>query len=329
MNEKNHLKSLNSVSWPERIFICEVGPRDGLQNEQVILGIEQKVELIELSAAAGADMVEIGSFVHPKAVPQMADTDEVARRIKRLPGVEYRALVLNLKGLERAEAAGIMKVNLAASASLSHSLSNLNRTPKEAIAGFAESAEYAAAHGMELSGAISTTFGCPFEGRLPLEQVLSVAACFCDIGVKELSLSDTTGMANPSQVYEYCKRVKEEFPDVILNLHFHNTRGMGLANVIAGMLAGVERYDASFAGLGGCPFAPGATGNIASEDLVHMCREMGIKTGYDLDLLLALGRSVREIIGHDTGSFVLKAGKCSDISTLSPFQKGSRPIPED
>lgn len=310
MNEKNNL---NSLLWPARILICEVGPRDGLQNEQTMLGVEQKVELIQRAAAAGADMIEIGSFVHPKAVPQMADTDEVARRIKRLPGVEYRALVLNLKGLERAEAAGIMKVKLTVSASLAHSLSNLNRTPEEAVAGFAECADYAAAHKMELSGAVSTAFGCPFEGRVSLEQVHKVIASFRKIGVKELSLSDTTGMANPSQVYEYCRSIREEFPDMIWNLHFHNTRGMGLANVVAGMLAGVERYDASFAGLGGCPFAPGATGNIASEDLVHMCREMDIKTGYDLDQLLAIGRSIREIIGHDTGSFVLKAGKCSDI----------------
>ncbi len=310
MDEKNNQ---NGLSWPTRIFVCEVGPRDGLQNEKVMLGVEQKVELIERAAEAGADMIEIGSFVHPRAVPQMADTDEVARRIKRLPGVEYRALVLNLKGLERAEAAGIMKVKLTVSASPSHSLSNMNRTPEEAIRGFVECADYAAAHGMELSGAISTAFGCPFEGRVSLEQVLKVVACFREIGVRELSLSDTTGMAHPRQVYAYCRRVQAEFPDITWNLHFHNTRGMGLANVVAGMLAGIDRFDASFAGLGGCPFAPGATGNIASEDLVHMCQEMGINTGYDLDRLIALGRYVREIIGHDTASFVLKAGKSSDI----------------
>lgn len=306
--------SLNRLALPDRIFICEVGPRDGLQNENARLGIDEKIELIERAAEAGVEMVEIGSFVHPRAVPQMADTDEVARRLRRFPGVEFRALVLNLKGMKRAEAAGISKIKLTVSASRSHSLRNLNRTPEEAVAGFADSAEYAAAHGMELSGAISTAFGCPFEGNVPLEQVLKVVDSFYRIGVKEISLSDTTGMANPQQVYNYCKLAREAFPDVVWNLHFHNTRGMGLANVIAGMLAGVERFDASFAGLGGCPFAPGATGNIASEDLVHMCREMGIKTGYDLDQLISLGRRVQELVGHETSSFILKAGKCSDLA---------------
>jgi hydroxymethylglutaryl-CoA lyase len=301
------------MKWPTSIGICEVGPRDGLQNEKVILSVEQKVELIECSAQAGAKIIEIGAFVHPKAVPQMADTDEVAKRIKRIDGVEYRALVMNLRGLERAEAVGIRKVKLTVSASRSHSLSNLKRTPEEVIRGFASCAEYAVNHDIELSGAISTAFGCPFEGKVPLEQVISVISCFREIGVKELSLSDTTGMAHPQQVYEYGMKVKEQFPNVTWFLHFHNTRGMGLANVVAGMLAGIDRYDSSFAGLGGCPFAPGASGNIATEDLIHMCHEMGVQTGYDLDAVLSIGRSIQQIIGHDTASFILKAGKSSDI----------------
>ncbi|WP_335582425.1 hydroxymethylglutaryl-CoA lyase [Candidatus Formimonas warabiya] len=295
------------------MIVCEVGPRDGLQNEKMMLEIQQKVELIERAAQAGTGIVEIGSFVHPKAVPQMADTDEVARRIKRYPGVEYRVLVVNKKGLERAGAAGIMKAKLTVSASNSHSLSNLKRTPEEVIKGFGECADYAVAHGIELSGAISTAFGCPFEGMVPLEQVMKVVSCFREMGVKELSLSDTTGMANPRQVYDYCLGVREQFPDVTWNLHFHNTRGMGLANVLAGMMAGIKRYDASFAGLGGCPYAPGATGNIATEDLVHMCHEMGIETGCDLDQSIAIGRDVQKLIGDDRGSFILKAGKCSDV----------------
>ncbi|SHJ56530.1 hydroxymethylglutaryl-CoA lyase [Geosporobacter subterraneus DSM 17957] len=307
----NQLK--DGVKWPSSIQVCEVGPRDGLQNEKTLLTVEQKVELIERSVQAGVKIIEIGSFVHPKAVPPMADTDAVARRLKRVEGVEYRALVLNIKGLERAEAAGIRKAKLTVSASRAHSLSNLNKTPEEAVRGFTESAEYAASRGMVLSGAISTAFGCPFEGKVSLEQVLSVVECFREIGVKELSLSDTTGMANPQQVYEYGLRVKEQFPDVTWNLHFHNTRGMGLANVVAGMMAGIDRYDACFAGLGGCPFAPGASGNIATEDLIHMCHEMGIETGIDLDQVISIGRYVQELIGHDTSSFILKAGKCSDI----------------
>lgn len=306
-------KKIVAGQWPASITVCEVGPRDGLQNEKVLFTVEQKVELIERSVKAGAKIIEIGSFVHPKAVPQMADTDEVAKRIQRVAGVEYRTLVMNLRGLERAEAAGIKKVKLTASASRAHSLANINRTPEEVVRGFNECAEYAATHGMELSGAISTAFGCSLEGRVPLEQVLSVISCFREIGVRELSLSDTTGMANPRQVYEYSRQVQEQFPDMTWVLHFHNTRGMGLTNVIAGMLAGIDRYDACFAGLGGCPFAPGASGNIATEDVLHMCQEMGVETGYDLDQVIAIGRTVQEIIGHDTSSSILKAGKCSDI----------------
>ncbi|HWR44524.1 hydroxymethylglutaryl-CoA lyase [Sporomusa sp.] len=303
----------DEIKLPTSINICEVGPRDGLQNEKTLLSIEHKVELIEKSVQAGAKIVEIGSFVHPKAVPQMADTDAVARKIRRVDNVEYRALILNLKGLERAEDAGVTKAKLTASASRAHSLANINRTPEEVVRGFEECANYAATHNMELSGAISTAFGCPFEGRVAAEQVLSVVSCFREIGVKELSLSDTTGMANPLQVYELCTKVQKQFPDVKWVLHFHNTRGMGLANVMAGMMAGVKYYDACFAGLGGCPFAPGATGNIATEDLIHMCHEMGIATGYDLDQVISIGRTIRKMIGHDTASFVLDAGKCSDI----------------
>ena len=311
-------KSANEVQWPDSIIVCEVGPRDGLQNEKVLLAVDQKVELIERAVRAGAKIVEIGSFVHPKAVPQMADTDEVAKRIKRDADVEYRALVMNIRGMERADAAGIKKVKLTASASYAHSLANMNHTPEEVVRGFAKCAEFAAAHGLGLSGAISTSFGCSMEGRVPFAQVIAVIKCFYEIGVKELSLSDTTGMAFPSQVYDYCRKVQEQFPDVDWILHFHNTRGMGLANVIAGMLAGIKRYDSCFAGLGGCPFAPGASGNIATEDIIHMCQEMGISTGYNLDEVISLGRYIRELVGHETDSFILKAGKSEDIVSLSP-----------
>ena len=303
----------NELQWPKSVIICEVGPRDGLQNEQKLLTVEQKVELIERAAQAGAKVIEIGSFVHPKAVPQMADTDEVAKRMKRLDDVEYRALVMNLRGLERAEAAGIKKAKLTVSASRTHCLRNQNRTPEEVVRSFAECADFAVTHGIELSGAIPTSFGCSLEGRISAEQVFSVAACFREIGVKELSLSDTTGMANPQQVFEYSKLARKRFADITWVLHFHNTRGMGLANVVAGMLGGIGRFDACFAGLGGCPFAPGASGNIATEDVIHMCHEMGIATGYDLEAVIAIGRSVQEIIGHKTDSAILRAGRCCDV----------------
>ncbi len=296
------------------VTISEVGPRDGLQNEKALLLASQKIELIECAVAAGAMIVEIGSFVHPKAVPQMADTDEVARGIRRSSGVEYRALVMNLKGLERALAAGINKAKLTVSASAAHSQSNLNKTPEEAVRGFAECADFAAKNGMTLSGAISTAFGYPVEGRTPVEALLPVIRCFLEIGVTELSLSDTTGMANPGQVYDYCRRVQEIFPQVTWNLHFHNTRGMGLANAYAGWLAGVTRFDACFAGIGGCPFAPGASGNIATEDVVHMFEEMSVNTGYDLDALIRLGQKVEGMIGHPGSGSILRAGKNSSIT---------------
>ncbi len=316
------MRQEKGIDWPSSIVVCEVGPRDGLQNEKKLFSVEQKVELIERSVHAGAKIIEIGSFVHPKAVPQMADTDEVAKRIKRVEGVEYRALVMNMKGLERALAAGIRKTKLTVSASRSHCLANMNRTPEEVVAGFGEFAEFTAKHGIELSGGIATSFGCPFEGRVPLEQLVSVISGFKKIGVKEVSISDTTGMANPRQVYEYGVHVRKLFPDMKWILHFHDTRGMGLANVVAGMLAGIDRFDSCFAGLGGCPFAPGATGNIATEDLVHMCHEMGISTGMDLDEVISLARSVKEIIGHDTSGFILRAGKCSDI--VAPPKKDGK-----
>ena len=303
------------MQLPKEVIVCEVGPRDGLQNEKARLSVEQKVALIEQSVQTGAKVIEIGSLVHPKAVPQMADTDEVARRIRREPGVEYRVLVMNRKGLERAAAAGITKAKITASASPAHSMSNMNRTPEEVVRSFAEYAEFAAVNHMDLSGAIATTFGCPFDGKpVPLEQVMSVAACFREIGIRELSLSDTTGMANPQQVHTIVTAARQKFPDIVWTLHFHDTRGMGLANVVAGLLAGVERYDACFAGLGGCPFAPGASGNISTEDLVHMLEEMGIKTGFDLKALIEIGKLVEGMVGHKSSSAVLQAGRCSDIA---------------
>ncbi|MDR3590373.1 MAG: hydroxymethylglutaryl-CoA lyase [Negativicutes bacterium] len=304
------------MNLPKKIVICEVGPRDGLQNEKVRLAAGQKVELIELVQASGIQSIEIGSFVSSKAVPQLADTDEVAGRVKRRDDVEYRALIMNMKGLVRAAECGIKKAKLTVSASRSHSLKNANATPEQILAKFAEIMEYAVSKAITLSGAIATSFGCPFEGRITLEQILPIVAEYAKMGVREISLSDTTGMANPSQVYEYCSAVKQKFPDIQWNLHFHNTRGMGFANVLAGMQAGIDGFDASFAGLGGCPFAPGATGNIATEDLLHMCAEMGIQTGVDIDQAIATAKKVREYVGHETASFILKSGKNSDLCNL-------------
>ncbi|CAK7020729.1 hydroxymethylglutaryl-CoA lyase [uncultured Phascolarctobacterium sp.] len=303
---------LDMKRLPSEIKICEVGPRDGLQNEEKNLSTEEKVELIELAAEAGAKVIEIGSFVNPKAVPQMADTDAVARKINRKADVEYRALIFNMQGLERAEAAGITKAKVTVSASRSHCLRNMNKTPEEAVASFATIAEYAEAKGIVLSAAISTAFGCSIDGTIPFEQVLSIIFQLRKLGVQEISLSDTTGMANPLQVYTYGSEIVKLFPDISWVFHFHDTRGMGLANVLMGMLAGITTYDACFGGLGGCPFAPGASGNIATEDLVNMCMEMGIGTGYDLNKYIKLGYKVESYIGGRRSSSILKAGLCCD-----------------
>jgi hydroxymethylglutaryl-CoA lyase len=304
---------MDLLHLPKHISICEVGPRDGLQNEKVSLSLEQKTELIERSIAAGVKIIEVGSFVSPKAIPSMADTDEVCRRIHKIPGVEYRSLIFNLKGLQRAEAAGLTKAKLTVSASRGHCLANMNKTPEEAVQSFSACVAYAKEHNLTLSGAISTAFGCSIDGIVPFEQVISVAKALYDLGLRELSLSDTTGMAHPVQVYQYCLDIQKIFPDVIWNLHFHNTRGLGLANVLAGMMAGITRFDACFAGLGGCPFAPGASGNIATEDLINMCNEIGVTTGIDIDQYIKIGYDVEKYIGGTRSSSILRAGKCSDI----------------
>lgn len=302
-------------SLPDFIKICEVGPRDGLQNEKVFLTIEQKLELIETAAEAGIKVIEIGSFVNPKAVPQMADTDQIAARLHRKAGVEYRGLIFNMQGLKRAEAAGISKAKITVSASRSHCLRNMNKTPEEAVKSFAELAEYAEQKKIVLSGAISTSFGCSIDGIVPLEQVVNIIFQLRKLGIQEISLSDTTGMANPLQVYEYGVHIKKLFPDIEWALHFHNTRGMGLANVLAGLMAGITNYDACFAGLGGCPFAPGASGNIATEDLINMCEEMGIMTGTDLAKYLELGYRVERYIGGSRSSALLRAERNCDIKS--------------
>ncbi len=295
-----------TLNLPRGIVICEVGPRDGLQNESVQLSVADKVALIDMAIAAGARRIEIGSFVSVKAVPSMADTDEVALRLPRRAGVEYRVLVANLAGLKRSLAANIDKVKLTVSASETHALKNLGRTPAKVMQDFAECVAFARAHNMAVAGAISTAFGCPYEGQVALEKVRSLIESFLALDVTELSLSDTAGVANPRQVYDYCTTLQAEYPAVQWTLHFHDTRGLGLANVLAGMLAGVVHYDAAFAGLGGCPFAPGATGNIATEDLVHMAEALQVETGFDLTKLLVLGRRVQELVGRITDSALLR-----------------------
>ena len=307
-----------SFQLVESVILCEVGPRDGLQNEKKILTVDEKLDLITSSVNAGFRVIEAGSFVSPNAVPQMADTDEIFRRLPQDGRVEYRALIANLKGVERAAACGCRKVKLNVSASKAHNLANLNRTPAETVAGFKACVDAAKANGIAISGSVSMAFGSPWDREIPVFDVKEIVEAYLDAGVSEISLSDASGQANPRQVYGICTEMARSYPQVTWWLHFHNTRGMGAANIIAGMQAGFTRYDTAFAGVGGCPFVPGAAGNVATEDILHMCGEMGIKTGIDLDQMLAVSRKLTEILGHKTDSYLLRAGKSSDLIRALP-----------
>ncbi len=297
------------MNLPEKISICEVGPRDGLQNEKVVLSTEQKIALIEAAVDAGARVVEVGSFVHPKAVPSMADTDEVVKRLKKHDGVEYRGLALNLKGVERACAAGLSWVKVTVSASPTHSKQNSNAMPGEVIQSFEQCAAFCREKGMTLTGAISTGFGYYAEGVIPLSQIEKIVDAYLALGVTELSMSDSTGMADPKQVWTYMTALKKKYPNVLWTLHTHNTRGMALADILAGLQAGVTHFDASFAGLGGCPFAPGASGNVATEDVLHMVHAMGIETGYDFEKAMAVARMAEAMVGHPGDSSMLRVAR--------------------
>ena len=232
-----------AMDYVKAITLCEVGPRDGLQNEKTILSVEDKVELIESMADAGFPVIEVGSFMHPKAVPQMATTDEVFRRLKRKEGVEYRALIANLKGVERAAACGCKKVKLNVSASMAHNIANLNRTPAETVSGFGSCVDAARAEGLEISGSISMVFGSPWDKEIPLSDVKQIVDAYLAVGVTEISLSDASGQAYPSQVHDICTEMAKAYPQVTWWLHFHNTRGLGVANIVAGMQAGFTQFD--------------------------------------------------------------------------------------
>ena len=266
------------MKYGKEIVLCEVGPRDGLQSEKSTLTTKQKVELIDDMGKAGFRFIEVGSFVSPRAVPQMADTDEVFRRLEPYPGVEYRALIANLRGVERAAACGCKKVKLNVSASRAHNLANLNCTPEESVAGFAACVEKARETGIGISGSISMAFGSPWDKEIPVDDVKRVVEAYLNVGITEISLSDAAGVAYPGQVYEMGQEMKREYPQVDWWFHFHNTRGLGIANVLAGMDAGFTHFDTSFAGVGGCPFVPGAAGNVTTEDVLHMCGQMKIAT---------------------------------------------------
>lgn len=301
------------MKLPSSITLCEVGLRDGLQNETYILNTEQKLEMLRGLIDAKFPVIEVGSFMHPRAVPQMANTDEVFKAIGDIPGVELRALIPNLRGIQRAIDCGCKKVKLNVSASRQHNLKNLNMTPEESVAGFASCVDAAGENGIAISGSISMPFASPWEGRITEEDVDAIIEAYLKVGITEISLSDTSGMAVPNQVYNLCRHIKEKYPQATWWLHFHNTRGLAMANIMAAMEAGMDRFDSSFGGLGGCPFVPGAAGNISTEDVLHLCEESGIATSIDITKVIGLSRKLKELLNHDMDSYILRAGRSSDL----------------
>jgi hydroxymethylglutaryl-CoA lyase len=295
---------------PERLSLREVGPRDGLQNEDPV-PTAGKVALIESLGRTGVGRIEAVSFVHPKAIPQMADAAEVWAAVRPSEGVRYSALVPNLKGAERALAAGFREIEVVVSASDTHNRKNLNRSTDESLDDIAAILDLVHADGpgdATCQVIVSTAWGCPYEGDVPVERVLAVAGRALRDGADGLSYGDTTGMATPTRVTRLVGETRSAHPDVPLNLHFHNTRGTGLANVLAALDLGVADFDASVGGLGGCPYAPGATGNIATEELVHMVEDMGVATGIDLEAMIEVAAEAEQLVGRTLSSQVLRAG---------------------
>jgi hydroxymethylglutaryl-CoA lyase len=297
------------MKLPERVTICEVGPRDGFQIEPEWIPTELKVDAIDRLSEAGLGRIEVTSFVHPKVVPQMRDAEEVMARIRRRPGTVYAALVPNDKGAVRAADAGVDQIHTVVSASESHNLANVNMTIAESLVKLEAVMRVAERAKLAVVSAISTSFGCPFEGDVPLARLERVVAALVDMGARAIGLADTTGMADPRQVGRVLEHLRPRFPGIEWILHTHDTRAMAIPNILAAMECGVTHFDSSIGGLGGCPFAPGASGNVCTEDLVHCLHAMGIETGVDLDRLIAAARRVQEIVGRALPGQVLKAGK--------------------
>jgi hydroxymethylglutaryl-CoA lyase len=286
---------------PSRISLREVGPRDGLQNEAPV-PIDAKVELIDALSKTGVGRIEAVSFVHPKAIPQMADADAVWAGITRNPDIRYSALIPNTRGAQRALAAGFAEIEVVVSASDTHNRRNLNRSTDESLDDITTLIELIHGAGKTVEVIVATSFGCPFEGDIDPERVAGIVARVRADRADRIAFGDTTGMATPRRVRDLLSAVR---PDL---LHFHNTRGTGLANVLTALELGVTEFDASVGGIGGCPYAPGASGNIATEELVHMLEDMGIDTGIDLDALIEVAELAEKLLGRTLPSGVLRAG---------------------
>jgi hydroxymethylglutaryl-CoA lyase len=296
----------------KRIHFNEVVTRDGFQIEPRFIPTEDKITLIDALSECGFAKIEVTSFTSPKAIPMLKDAEEVMAGIRRAPGVEYTVLVPNLRGAERAVASCADELNLVMSVSETHNRANLRQGREDSFAGLESVVRWVDGR-TPINVSLSTSFGCPMEGDVPISEVLRFSRRFADLGVRGLTICDTTGMAHPAQVEAMAEAMLREHGDLQITFHFHNTRGMGLANVMAAARAGIDRFDGSLGGLGGCPYAPGASGNISSEDAVHLLMCLGYETGVDLDRLLQVGRGLADIVGHEVPGQMIKAGRITDL----------------
>ncbi len=291
-----------------RLWMNEVATRDGFQMESVFVPTTDKIALIDRLSGLGYAKIEVSSFTSPKAIPALRDAAEVMEGITRIPGVVYTALIPNVRGGERALACGVQEFNLVMSVSETHNLTNLRMTREQSYAQLVDVIALARSAGVPVNVSLSTSFGCPMEGEVPAETVLHWAGRFAALNVGGVTLCDTTGMAHPLQVQELCGAVLAAFPSLDVTAHFHNTRGMGLMNVVAAAEAGIRRFDTALGGIGGCPYAPGATGNVATEDVAHMLDCLGYATGLDLDGLIGAAGRLKELVEHSLPSQVSAAG---------------------
>ena len=302
-----------------RLFFNDVVARDGFQIEPNFIPTDDKVTLIDALSQCGFAKIEVTSFTSPKAIPMLRDAEEVMRRIQRVQGVEYTVLVPNLRGAERAFESRADEFNLVMSTSETHNRANLRMDREKSVAALAEVIRFVDGR-TPINVSLSTAFGCPMEGDVPQSVVEQYVQHFADLGVRGISICDTTGMAHPAQVSKMAEDLLRKFDSVQLTFHFHNTRGMGLANILAAVQSGITRFDGSLGGLGGCPYAPGASGNISSEDAIHMLDAMGYETGIDLDALLMIAKQLPQIVGHGVPGQVVKAGRIHDLHPVPPSQ---------
>jgi hydroxymethylglutaryl-CoA lyase len=303
---------MSRPSLPPRVTVVEVGPRDGLQNEAARIPTSAKIAFVEALADAGLPVVEIAAFVNPARVPQMADAIEVAHGIARRPGTRYTALVPNLRGLAAAHDAGMTEVAIFAAASETFSQRNINQTVEGSLTAYAQVVRDAQAMGLRVRAYLSTAFGCPFEGKVPQARVVKLTERLLGMGTFEVAVSDTIGVATPGQVADMVDQLRARVPVATIALHLHDTRGTALANVFAALEAGVTTFDASAGGLGGCPFAPGAAGNLSTEDLLYMLHGLGIETGVDLDAVVRASRLIAPSLNHALPSRYLQAVRASE-----------------